>query len=280
MNRYFDILYPLDALRAHHCRKEEPTLMVLAVDVGNSNIVLGGYRDGKVAFLSRVATNQLLEADQYAVLYKDILALYGAEGDQIEGVILSSVVPGLTPKLLRAFAHITNVKPRLLTLADKGSLRIVDDSTELGMDLLASAIAAYHSCPLPVVVVDMGTATKLTAIDDDHILRGVAIAPGLYVSLDALLSHASLLSGVPLDEAPTEAIGRNSSDSIRSGVIFGAASMLDGMIDRFEQELGGPATVVATGGAAHLVVPHCRHDIELRDTLLLDGLYHAYTHQA
>lgn len=251
--------------------------MVLTVDVGNSNIVMGGYREGEIRFLSRVATNLLYEADQYAVLFRDILSLYGYSGEVVEGIIISSVVPGLTGGILTAFSHISDARPHLLTHADKGGLRIIEDSTELGMDMLATAISAYHSQPLPAIVIDMGTATKMTAIDREGILRGVAISPGLFVSLEALFSNASLLSGVPLDE-PGPAMGRTSTESIQSGVIYGSAAMLDGMIDRFETELGEKAgIIVATGGAARLVVPHCRHAIELSDTLLLDGLYHVYT---
>lgn len=251
--------------------------MILTVDVGNSNIVMGGYRDGAIQFLSRVATNLLYEADQYAVLFRDILSLYGYSGELVEGIIISSVVPELNGHLRRAFAHISDAEPHLLTHADKGALRIVDDSTELGMDLLASAIAVFNGRPLPAIIIDMGTATKISAIDRGGVLRGISIAPGLFVSLDAMLSRASLLSGIPLED-PGLAMGRTSAESIKSGVIYGTASMLDGMIGRFEEELGEEAGIVATGGAARLVVPHCRHQIELSDTLVLDGLYHAYTH--
>lgn len=251
--------------------------MVLTIDVGNSNIVMGGYREGGICFLSRVATNLLYEADQYAVLFRDILSLYGYSGEHVDGIIISTVVPELTGNILEAFAHISDAKPHLLTHSDKGSLRIVDDSTELGMDILSSAIAVYNTRPLPAIIIDMGTATKFSSIDRAGVLRGIAIAPGLFVSLDALFSRASLLSGIPLD-APAEAMGRTSAASIKSGVIYGSASMLDGMIDRFEEELGEKANIVATGGAARLVVPHCRHKIDIVDTLLLDGLYHVYTH--
>ena len=250
--------------------------MVLALDIGNSNLVLGGYDQGKIRFVARTATERKYEADQYAVELSGILQLYGVGTDAIEGVVLSSVVPSLTGVLLRAFRHFTDKEVMRLSLCHAGSVKVgIDNPAELGMDILASAIAVQSSRPLPAAIIDMGTATKLTALDASGVLRGVAIAPGLYVSLDALLSNASLLSGIPL-EAPASVIGRNTPESLKSGVVLGSAAMLDGLLDRFAAEMGSLKTVVATGGGASVVIPHCRHEIELCDTLLLDGLFKAY----
>lgn len=247
--------------------------MLLVVDVGNSNIVMGGYQAGRLRFTTRLATDIGLEADQYAVQLRAILQLYGVEQETIEQVYISSVVPAITPVLLRALAHFSGAVPHLISHKDAGDITVdIERPTELGVDILVSAIAVRHSRPLPAVIIDMGTATKITALDADKKLLGVAISPGLFVSLDALVRRASALGGISL-EAPEAAIGRNTSQSMKSGVVLGTAAMLDGMIDRFEAEMGGLATVVATGGGAPVVVPHCRHQVEYSNTLLLEGLY-------
>lgn len=249
--------------------------MLLAVDVGNTNIVMGGYQFGKLSFTARIATDRAMEPDQYAVQLRALLELHGKLSEPIESVIIASVVPSVSQVLQRAFARLTqSAEVHLMTLADAplgGVEVVIDNPAELGMDILASAIAVRGSYPLPAVIIDLGTATKLTALDENGRLLGVAISPGLFLSLNALISGASLLQGIPL-EAPENAIGKNSQQSIKSGVVLGTASMLDGMIDRFAAEMGGLASVVATGGAAALVVPHCRHTITLNDTLLLEGM--------
>lgn len=251
--------------------------MILAIDIGNTNIVLGGYQDGAVRFLSRLSTNRHMEADEYAVQLRGVLALYGVAEETIEGIAMASVVPTVTDVVLRALGHFTSARPMLLGLKHAGPLTVdIENPAELGMDLLASAIAVQHTLPLPAVIIDMGTATKLIAIDADSKLRGVSISPGLYVSLEALVGNASLLRGIALGDAPVAVIGRNSTQSMQSGVVLGTASMLDGMIDRFAAELGGLRSIVATGGAAPVVISHCSHPIRFIDTLILDGLYLAY----
>ena len=250
--------------------------MFLAIDIGNSNIVIGGYVGGKIVFTSRFATDARLEADQYAVQIQNLLALYGVAAQRIEGTAISSVVPGLTPVLARALRHLVPEEPVLLTAARAGDITIdIEHPPELGSDLLASAIAVGATRALPAVIVDMGTATKIIALDKGKVLRGVAIAPGLFLSVNTLVSGASLLQGVSMGR-PAAAIGRNTAESLRSGVVYGNAAMLDGMVKRFADEMGGVASVVATGGAAHLVVPHCETDMEFCETLVLDGLYLAY----
>ncbi len=250
--------------------------MVLAIDIGNSNIVLGGFRQGDICFTARLATNVKLEADQVAVQLAGIFSLYRIEATCIDGLIISSVVPAFTPILKQALSHFTSIPPFILSLQHAGDVHVdIENPTELGMDILATAIAVRHTRTLPCIIIDMGTATKLTAIDKNGILRGVSIAPGLFVSLDALLAHASLLRGISLS-APQNAIGRNSTESIQSGVVLGTAAMLDGLLENFERELGSISSIVATGGAASLVVPHCKAEIEYCEHLLLNGLYLAH----
>ena len=197
--------------------------MVLTIDIGNTNIVLGGYENGALGFCTRISTDKSLEADQYALELSGILNLYKVAG----------------------------------------------------------AIAAKALYPLPAIVIDMGTATKITAVDEQGTVQGVSIMPGVFISLDALVNGTSLLKGIATN-APVRAIGKNTVESMQSGVVFGAASMLDGMVERFEAELGPAKTLVATGGAAGIVVPHCRHSVQYVPTLILDGLYAVYcrTHAA
>lgn len=250
--------------------------MILAIDIGNTNIVLGGFRGGPVKFLARMTTDRHMEADQYAVQLQGIFELYDVDKVTIEGIVLSSVVPGVTEVMLRALRHFTPVQPVLLNLQLASPLTVdIENPAELGMDLLASAIAVQAGYPLPAVIIDMGTATKLIAIDSDSKLRGVSIAPGLYVSLEALVGNASLLRGIALS-APPAAIGRNSTQSMQSGIVLGNACMIDGLIDKIAEEMGGLQSIVATGGAAPVVIPHCRHNIKFVDTLILDGLLLAY----
>lgn len=248
--------------------------MLLCVDVGNSNIVLGGYFKGQLRFVSRVATDVHMEADQYAVLIRNILSLYAVR-ETVAKAAITSVVPGLTQVVCRALSHFLKAKPLVLGTRHAKSLGInieIENPKELGTDILASAIAVRHTQKLPAVIVDMGTATKLCALNANGALLGVSICPGLYVSMQALVKRASALKGVPLN-APAFAIGKNTAESMKSGVIFGSADMLDGLVDRFEKEMGGLCSVVATGGAAGLISPHCRHKITVKDTLVLDGLH-------
>ncbi|MEG2698067.1 MAG: type III pantothenate kinase [Ruthenibacterium sp.] len=252
--------------------------MVLTIDIGNTNLVMGGYTDGVLVFSTRIATDRSLESDQYALQLDGILHLHGIDSDTLEGAILSSVVPQLTDTLMRALQRITPVEPLLFSQSLHTGVRVkIDRPAELGSDLLAGVIGAKAHYPLPAVVIDMGTATKITAVDGEGAVLGCSIAPGVFVSLNALTGTAVALGGIAV-KAPVHgnAIGTNTADSMQSGVVYGAAAMLDGMIDRFAAELGAPASILATGGAAGCIVPHCSHRVQLVPTLILDGLYAVY----
>ncbi len=254
--------------------------MILAIDVGNTNIVLGGYEGGALRFCTRLATEKNWECAQYALEISGILRLYGTEAGDVSGAILSSVVPQITGTLAQALRLLARVEPLILSQALPTGITVnIYEPSELGADLLAGAVAAKEAYPLPAVVIDMGTATKLTAVDTGGVVQGVSIMPGLFISLNALVSGASQLFGVAAN-TPARAIGKNTVESMQSGVVFGAAGMIDGLIDRFAAELGEVKTLVATGGAAGLVVPSCRHTITLVPTLILDGLYAVYRRAA
>ena len=208
--------------------------MVLCVDAGNTNIVLGGYLGGRLVFLSRIATQPALQADQYALQIEGVLALHGAAKPQ--GAILSSVVPPVTGALCGALQLLCGTPPLVLSRALCPEVPIcIYQPDELGADLLAGAVAARARCRMPAVVIDMGTATKLTALDAAGAVQGVSILPGMMVSLNALISGASQLSAVAT-QAPAHAIGKNTAESIQSGIVLGTADLLDGMLARFEAE--------------------------------------------
>lgn len=250
--------------------------MILAVDIGNTNLVMGGYRDGVLCFCTRIATDRNLEADQYALTLDGLFRLHSVNPRQTEGAILSSVVPQMTSNVSQALQTVCGCTPLQLSQALPTGVTVqIDNPAELGADLLAGAVAAAARYPLPAIVIDMGTATKITAVDENSHILGCSIMPGVFISLNALTGSASALAGIAL-HAPQKAIGTNTTESMQSGIVLGTAAMLDGMLDRFAAEMGKPATVLATGGAAGCIVPHCRHRVDYVPTLVLDGLYAVY----
>lgn len=257
--------------------------MILAVDIGNTNIVMGGFADGAMQFAVRLSTDRSLEADQYALELQGLLSLYGVDVHIVEGVVLSSVVPQVTDTVQRALQHLTGMRALLLSQQlNTGVSVCIDRPAELGADLLAGAIGAKARYRLPAIVIDMGTATKITAVSAEAAVLGCSIMPGVFISLNALTGSASQLGGIAV-QAPPRAVGTNTIHSMQSGVVFGAAAMLDGMIDRFLDEMDETAenvTLLATGGAAGCIVPHCRHRIVHAPRLILDGLYDVYCRTA
>ena len=220
----------------------------------------------------RLKTDRSRTGDQYAVELLSILKLNGIDPEAIHGSILSSVVPGLDTVLCMALERITGVEPLLVGPGIKTGMNIrIDNPAQLGADLLVGAVAAVHKYGAPCIVWDLGTATTVSAIDVSGAFRGGAIMPGVATSLDSLVSNASLLQRVHI-KAPEHAIGTNTSDSMRSGVVLGTASMIEGMCDRIEQELGVKATVVVTGGLGREIAAACRRETVYDNRLLLDGL--------
>ena len=247
--------------------------MLLALDVGNTNITLGVFDEDKLLFSSRLATDTARMEDQYALEIRDILHLYGVVRGDITGAVLSSVVPKLTGYLSHVVERHFSCKPLVIGYETcKDVLPIAIDHPETtGPDLIAGCVGAkaLHACPC--IVVDMGTATTLVVLDKEGAMVGGAIVPGMGISLDALTQRAALLSSVSLDP-PAHVVGRDTAECLQSGVLYGAAAMLDGLCDRMEEELGYPCRVIATGGLAGMVVSHCRREVTCSDNLLLDGL--------
>ena len=248
--------------------------MILAIDVGNTNIVLGCLGENGSLFVERLSTVKTKTELEYAVDLKTVLDIYGIDVSRIEGSIISSVVPPITESLQRAVKKIVPGK-KVLTLGPgvRTGLNIqMDNPASVGADLVAAAVAGIEYYPLPLVLIDMGTATTVTVVDENRHYIGGLIYPGLSISLNALVSGASQLSSISL-EPPKRVIGHNTMDSMRSGILYSNAAALDGVIDRIEEELGQKVHVVATGGLAGRVVSLCRReDIVLDEELVLKGL--------
>ncbi len=248
--------------------------MILTVDLSNTRITLAGVQEGDILFSCQIATVKTRTADEYAALMSLLLEQHGAPGRQAEGCIIASVVPELTLVLRRAMELLTGAVPMVVGPGVKTGLNIrLDDPSELGGDFVAAAVAAQERYDLPVVTVDMDTAIGIGVTDSAGCYIGGVIAPGIMVSTAALTSRASLLHNV-VPQAPDRIICKNTDECMRSGIIYGAAAMLDGLLAGIEEELGQNATVVATGAWAEAVVPHCRRkDIRIDKDLIHRGLW-------
>lgn len=250
--------------------------MILAIDIGNTNIVVGCIDDQKTYFIERLSTVRTKTELEYAVDLKTVLDIYHIKGSDIEGCIISSVVPQITNTAKLAAEKILKKEVMVLGPGVKTGLNILmDHPAQLGADLVADAVAGLNEYPVPFIVIDMGTATTVSVINSKKQYIGGMILPGVRVSLDALTAHASQLSGISID-APKHVIGKNTVECMKSGVLYSSAAALDGIIDRVEEELGEKATVIATGGLAKKIVSHCKKDIILDEDLLLKGLLVIY----
>ena len=250
--------------------------MILAIDIGNTNIVVGCIDEEKIYFTERLSTVHTKTELEYAVDLKTVLDIYHIKRTDIDGCIISSVVPQITDIAKLAAEKILKKEVMVLGPGVKTGLNIVmDNPGQLGADLVADAVAGLASYPVPLVVIDMGTATTISVVNSKKQYVGGMIMPGVGISLDALTARASQLSGISID-APRHIIGKNTIECMKSGVLYSNAAALDGIIDRIEEELGEKTTVIATGGLAKKIVPHCRKEIILDEELLLKGLMLIY----
>ena len=250
--------------------------MILAIDVGNTNIVVGCIDDLKTYFIERLSTNRTKTELEYAVDLKNVLDIYHIKKTEIEGCIISSVVPQITNIVKLAAEKILKKNAIVLGPGVKTGLNIMmDNPGQLGADQVADAVAGISGYPVPLILIDMGTATTASVVNSKQQYVGGRILPGGGGSLDALTARASQLSGISID-APRHVIGKNTIECMKSGVLYSNAAALDGIIDRIEEELGEKATVVATGGLAKKIVPHCKREIILDEELLLRGLLIIY----
>ncbi len=250
--------------------------MILAVDIGNSNIVFGGVEGDTIVFEVRIRTETTKTSDEYCVELKSMLDVYRVRPEQIQGAIIASVVPQVLNSIKTAIAKLAGKDSLVVGPGLKTGLNIkIDNPAQTGADLVVGCVAALREHSAPLIVIDMGTATTMIVLDAAGALIGGSISPGVKISLDALTERTALLPGLQLDQ-PRRAIGRNTIDCMRSGIMMGAACMLDGMVERMEQELGQKTTVVITGGIARFIQPLCRTPMIYDKDLLIKGLVALY----
>ncbi len=246
--------------------------MLLTIDVGNSNIKFGIYDGEQLHRIIKLSTDSHKTADEFAVELYTLFQVYSVDCFSIDSCIICSVVPRVTKRLKAAVKSVTGIDALIVGPGIKTGVNIcIDDPATLGADLVVACAAAQNMFSTPCIVISMGTATAMFAIDENRRMLGGTIAPGVSISLDALTKGGALIPEIELN-APKNIIGKNTDESIRSGVVLGTACMIDGMIDKFEQELGQKCNVVATGGIAPMIAGSCSHDIILKDDLILEGL--------
>lgn len=247
--------------------------MLLAIDIGNSNVVIGCLNENNETIKQfRMVTDLKKTDDEYASGMKTILDYNGVSCDAVEGAIICSVVPPLTEIFRSAVEQITGHRALVVGAGVKTGLNImIENPATLGSDLVAVSVGAMHQYELPAIVLDMGTATTITVVDKGNKFLGGAIVPGVALSLNALSAGTSLLQKVPI-EAPGKCICTTTKECMQSGAVYGNAAMIDGMVERFEQELGPIPTVVATGGIANMIISHCKRHVVYDENLLLRGL--------
>ena len=250
--------------------------MLLTIDIGNTNINLGIFDGDALTMSARLATDRQKTDDQFAVDFVNIFSVYNIKTADIEGAVISSVVPEITIHIKNAVKRLTGKKVIVLSPGVKTGLNImIDNPAQLGADLAAGAVGAVAEYELPAFVVDLGTATKIFAVDENRGFRGCMIAPGVAISVKALTDTSSLLPAISL-EPPKKACGTNTIESMQSGIVLGTAAMIDGLLDRFADELGEPKTIIATGGLSSFITPVCKREMIYDGDLILKGIKAIY----
>jgi type III pantothenate kinase len=250
--------------------------MILTVDIGNSNIVIGGVQEDEILFEARLRTDSTKTSDEYCLDVKSLMEVYGVDAGQVEGAIIASVVPQVLNSFQTAIKKLTGKTALVVGPGLKTGLNILlENPGQTGADLVVGSVAALREHKPPLTVIDMGTATTISVIDKNGAYLGGCISPGVKISMDALTDRTALLPGLQLDQ-PKRAIGRNTVDAMRSGIMMGAACMLDGMVERMEEELGYKTTVIATGGIAKFIIPLCNREMIYDKDLLTKGLVALY----
>ena len=252
--------------------------MLLAIDVGNSNTSIGLFDEEKnLQFLASLDTDSRKTADQISIDLMNLFTLYGFRYKDVTGAILCSVVPPLNFMMQKALTRLLGKPPMVVGPGVKTGLNIrLTNQTQVGADIVADAVAALEKFPAPIITIDMGTATTIGVISEGRNYEGGLLLPGVNVSLEALSRRAAQLPDISLQH-PKSLIGKNTEECMRSGIVYGTAGMLDGVIDRIREEFPGKdVTVVATGGNAPVIVRYCRNKIIYDKYLLMDGLWTIY----
>lgn len=250
--------------------------MILAINVGNTNVTVGCIDRKQTYFIERISTQLNKTELEYAISLKNIMELYQISPEHIEGGIVSSVVPPLSEIIRQSAIKIIQKDVRLVGPGVKNGLNIqIDNPAQLGSNMVVNAVGAMESYPLPIIIIDMGTATSISVINQKGCYAGGVIIPGLNSALDYLAVRTSQLPKISL-ETPRHLIGKNTTECMQSGAVAGTAALLDGMIQRIEEELGETATVIATGAPAQAVIPLCERPVLYDDGLMLKGLLCIY----
>lgn len=248
--------------------------MILAIDIGNTTVALGGLEDGRVCFVLHMDTDPALSQEQYLTKIRALLAAH--DPLELEGAVLTSVVPQLTDTMAHCAACLCGHYPVIVgTDIRTGLIMGVSAPEKVGRDRIVDAAYAAAHYPLPVITVDLGTATTFSVVDQRRVFRGGIIAPGVCTGLDALGDRCAQLPRLELEQ-PRQVIGGDTVQAMLSGAVLGAAALLDGMKERIEEELGQRATLVVTGGLAKYVIPACRASLEYDPDLLMKGLGYLY----
>lgn len=246
--------------------------LILAIDIGNTNIVVGGFDQDKIVFVERLSTDISKTELEYVVEFHALTDIYNISMDMFTGAIISSVVPPLSSVIKNAIKKFFGIDALLIGPGVKNGISIhMDNPASVGADLIVNAVAGQNLYGMPLIIVEFGTATTMCVIDKNKNFIGGIIMPGVSVSLDSLVDSTSQLPKISM-EAPAKIIGKNTVDCMKSGVIVGQASAIDGMIDRIWDELGYETSVVATGALAERIVPHCKKEIVVDSELTLKGL--------
>lgn len=246
--------------------------MLLAIDIGNTNLVIGCFDGDKIKFKARIATDQTRTSDQYGVEIKNMMEAYGVQVSEIDDCIISSVVPPVFHSVRTGVLKVIGKQPIVVGPGLKTGLNILMDvPSQVGSDRIVLAVAALAQYKAPLILMDLGTATTIEVVEPENQYLGGVIFPGVKISLEAMTSRCAQLPGISL-EKPKQIIGKNTVDCMRSGMMYGTAAMIDGLVERIEAELGHQATLVATGGMAQFVIPLCKRNIILDKDLQLKGL--------
>lgn len=244
--------------------------MILAIDVGNTNIVIGMLDGKRLVASGRLSTSVNETDDDYAMRLHSFVQLTRAE--KIDGAIISSVVPALNRTLKKAVKRVTGAESMIVGPGIKTGINIrIDNPAEMGADLVVGAVAGIAKYPCPQIIFDLGTATTASVIDKNATYLGGAIVCGVKTAINAVSLGTAQLNQVDIS-APEKVIATNTADCMKSGAVFGTAALLDGLVRRFERELGEKATVIVTGGLGRTIIKECESDMVYDENLLIDGL--------
>lgn len=250
--------------------------MILTLDIGNTNIVIGGFFNDELKYTARLATDAKKTEYEYAALIKNIMEIYNTSPSEVKGAVVSSVVPPLNKRISKALNMLYNITPMTVGPGVKTGVNLlVDNPSQVGADLVCTAAGAYKFYKTPALVLDMGTATKMSVVDENGAFLGVSIIPGIEIGMNALAGGTAQLPQISL-EAPKSVIGKNTVDAMQSGIVLGNASLIDGMIEKIKKEFGEDINIIATGGLAGFIIPYCKEKMTLDDHLILKGLYTIY----